>query len=184
MDSYVLKVRGGSDTYVKQDGSTGTAGKGALIETEVAFTLAASQDQTLFDGAGAGYIVRRLTPTECERLQGFPDGWTDIPWKGKEHAPDTPRYKALGNSMAVPCMRWIAERLTFVEREVLGLQEQNFRKARKDAGIRIEQAAVELGVSATTLLSWERGDTKPDADKLVLMAKLYDVSADYLLQLA
>ena len=59
--------------------------------------------------------VRRLTPTECERLQGFPDGWTDIPWRGKDHAPDGPRYKALGNSMAVPCMRWIGERIQRVE---------------------------------------------------------------------
>lgn len=55
--------------------------------------------------------VRRLTPAECERLQGFPDGWTDIPWRGKEHAPDGPRYKALGNSFAVPVVRWIGERI-------------------------------------------------------------------------
>lgn len=66
---YMLKVRGGADTYVKRDGSIGTAGKGALVEEEVAFTLAATQDQTLVQG---GYIVRRLTPLECERLQGFP----------------------------------------------------------------------------------------------------------------
>jgi len=51
--------------------------------------------------------VRRLTPVECERLQGFPDGYTDI----KENTPDGPRYKALGNSMAVPVMRWIGERI-------------------------------------------------------------------------
>ena len=56
-------------------------------------------------------VVRRLTPVECERLQGFPDGWTDIPWNGKEHAPDSRRYKALGNSMAVPVMRWIGKRM-------------------------------------------------------------------------
>lgn len=56
------------------------------------------------------YIVRRLTPTERERLQGFPDGWTDIEFKGKP-ASDTARYKALGNSMAVPVMRWIGERI-------------------------------------------------------------------------
>lgn len=61
--------------------------------------------------------VRRLTPTECERLQGFPDGWTDIPWRGKEHAPDGPRYKALGNSMATPCMRWIGERINNIEHQ-------------------------------------------------------------------
>ena len=55
--------------------------------------------------------VRRLTPTERERLQGFPDGWTNIPWRGKPDAPDGPRYKALGNSMAVPVMRWIGQRI-------------------------------------------------------------------------
>lgn len=54
--------------------------------------------------------VRRLTPTECERLQGFPDGHTLIPIKGKP-ASDAPRYKALGNSMAVPVMRWIGARI-------------------------------------------------------------------------
>lgn len=64
-------------------------------------------------GVTDGYAVRRLTPRECERLQGFPDGWTRVPWRGKpaEECPDTPRYKALGNSMAVPVMRWIGERI-------------------------------------------------------------------------
>ena len=61
--------------------------------------------------------VRRLTPTECERLQGFPDGWTAIPWKKKsaEDCPDGPRYKALGNSMAVNCMEWIGQRINAIE---------------------------------------------------------------------
>ena len=54
--------------------------------------------------------VRRLTPLECERLQGFPDGWTDVEYRGKP-ACDTPRYKALGNSMAVPVIRWIGKRM-------------------------------------------------------------------------
>lgn len=62
-----------------------------------------------------GLTVRRLTPRECERLQGFPDDYTDIPYRNKEHAPDGPRYKALGNSMAVPVMRWIGERIHMVE---------------------------------------------------------------------
>jgi DNA (cytosine-5)-methyltransferase 1 len=59
------------------------------------------------------FTVRRLTPTECERLQGFPEGYTAIAWRGKgaDQCPDGPRYKALGNSMAVLCMRWIGERL-------------------------------------------------------------------------
>lgn len=57
--------------------------------------------------------VRRLTPTECERLQGFPDGYTQIPWRGKpaSECPDGPRYKALGNSWAVPVVRWIGRRI-------------------------------------------------------------------------
>lgn len=57
--------------------------------------------------------VRRLTPRECERLQGFPDDWTKVPYKGKpaEECPDGPRYKALGNSMAMPVVRWIGERI-------------------------------------------------------------------------
>lgn len=62
-------------------------------------------------------VVRRLTPTECERLQGFPDGFTRIPYRGKasEDCPDAGRYKALGNSMAVPVMRWIGERIALAE---------------------------------------------------------------------
>lgn len=68
---------------------------------------------------GTRWVVRRLTPRECERLQGFPDDWTRIPWKGKpaEQCPDGPRYKAIGNSMAVPVMRWIGERIDEVERD-------------------------------------------------------------------
>lgn len=63
------------------------------------------------------WAVRRLTPTECERLQGFPDGFTRIPYRGKpaDKCPDGPRYKALGNSMAVNCMEWIGERIQMVE---------------------------------------------------------------------
>lgn len=62
---------------------------------------------------GWGMQVRRLTPIECERLQGFPDNHTLIGWRGKDAAecPDGPRYKAIGNSMAVPVMRWIGERI-------------------------------------------------------------------------
>ena len=62
--------------------------------------------------------VRRLTPTECERLQGFPDNWTRIPYRNKDAdaCPDGPRYKALGNSMAVNVMRWIGQRIAMVDR--------------------------------------------------------------------
>jgi DNA (cytosine-5)-methyltransferase 1 len=61
-----------------------------------------------------GWAVRRLTPRECERLQGFPDDYTLVPWRGGL-LPDGPRYKALGNSMAVNCMRWIGQRIEMVE---------------------------------------------------------------------
>lgn len=58
-------------------------------------------------------VVRRLTPMECERLQGFQDDWTKVPYRGKpaEECPDGPRYKAIGNSFAVPVVRWIGERI-------------------------------------------------------------------------
>ena len=59
------------------------------------------------------YLIRRLTPLECERLQGFPDGWTDIPG-----ASDSARYKALGNSVAIPCVEFIMGRITAALREV------------------------------------------------------------------
>ena len=97
-----LQIRGG-----KPGG-----GKGALVQEDMSATLTAAQTQTLFPGDGT---ARRLTPTECERLQGFPDGWTDVLYRGKEHAPDSPRYKALGNSMAVPVMAWIGRRIQQTE---------------------------------------------------------------------
>jgi DNA (cytosine-5)-methyltransferase 1 len=94
------------------------------VKEEIQFTL----NRTDVHGVSIGETaVRRLTPTECERLQGFPDGWTNIPWKyGKvvtpfprgplpKDCPDGPRYKALGNSMAVPVMRWIGQRIAAVE---------------------------------------------------------------------
>jgi DNA (cytosine-5)-methyltransferase 1 len=61
-----------------------------------------------------GMQVRRLTPLECERLQGFADDYTLVQHRGKPAA-DGPRYKALGNSMAVPVMRWIGERIQAVD---------------------------------------------------------------------
>lgn len=61
--------------------------------------------------------LRFLTPTECERLQGFPDDWTAVPYRGKP-ASDGPRYKAIGNSMAVPVMRWIGERIDILQRSI------------------------------------------------------------------
>jgi len=69
--------------------------------------------------------VRRLTPVECERLMGFPDNYTAIPWRGKpaEFCPDGPRYKALGNSWAVNCARWVGTRIQMVE-ELTGMRSE------------------------------------------------------------
>lgn len=130
-------------------------GKGPLIQEDVSGTLAARNDQALFEpvafaanqrgevrlsggdgavvgaipatqsgkqvqGVAQGYAVRRLTPRECERLMGFPDDWTRIPYRGRaaEECPDTPRYRAIGNSMAVPVMAWIGERMLLAESAV------------------------------------------------------------------
>lgn len=89
-------------------------GKGPLIQDNMSATLTVAQTQTLFPGDGT---VRRLTPMECERLQGFPDGYTDVPFRGKPHAPDSHRYTALGNSMATPVMRWIGKRIEQVDKD-------------------------------------------------------------------
>ena len=71
-----------------------------------------------------GSTVRRLVPTECEFLQGFPRDWTRIPWRGKpaEQCPDGPRYKAIGNSMAVPVMKWIGCRIKNITGGLYGVQ--------------------------------------------------------------
>lgn len=107
MKPVTLPIRGG-----KPGG-----GKGALIQHDMSATLFTHNTRTLITGDNEerGLTVRRLTPRECERLQGFPDDYTDIPYRNKEHAPDGARYKALGNSMAVPVMRWIGERIRMVE---------------------------------------------------------------------
>ncbi len=104
-EPYTIAIRGreeGSTVEVRNDGTAnalltpngGRAGMGV-------------------GAVGWGMQVRRLTPVECERLQGFPDNHTLISWRGKDatDCPDGPRYKAIGNSMAVPVMRWIGERI-------------------------------------------------------------------------
>lgn len=140
-----LILGGGSLTLRMRAGCDG-GGKGALIQIEKSGTLCPNNDQTLFTMQGFGdYItgggaassmksrdykdatdlivnqnltVRRLTPLECERLQGFPDGWTDIgAWtddNGKTHteSTDSARYKALGNSIALPPWAYVLTRLS------------------------------------------------------------------------
>jgi DNA (cytosine-5)-methyltransferase 1 len=98
--AHTFKIRGGG----------GDGGKGYLGSDEKTFTISTTQDQQLF----ANMAVRRLTPIECERLQGFPDDYTNIPWRKKSESPDGPRYKAMGNSMAVPVMNWIGKRISHI----------------------------------------------------------------------
>jgi DNA (cytosine-5)-methyltransferase 1 len=90
-------------------GGQGSGAGGIGYSEHVAPTLPASDGGNRTPTLLNGMAVRRLTPVECERLQGFPDNYTEIPWRGKTETPDGPRYKALGNSMAVPVMKWIGE---------------------------------------------------------------------------
>ena len=94
--------------------------EGALhrFMSELASTLRSDMGDNLL-AVAIDYIVRRLTPLECERLQGLPDGYTKIPYRGKsaEDCPDTPRYKALGNGWAVNCARWICQRIQNYDRK-------------------------------------------------------------------
>lgn len=88
-------------------------------EQNVAKTLTAGACQRLDleteDFVLSDFGIRKLTPIECERLQGFPDNFTNIPWRGKNQSPDNLRYQALGNSMAVPVMHWIGKRINYVQ---------------------------------------------------------------------
>ena len=96
----IIMAHGQANAEIREDGQ--------------ATTLTCNHEAPILSTAST---VRRLTPKECERLQGFPDDWTLVPWRGKdaERCPDAPRYKACGNSMAVPVMRWIGERIKIIE---------------------------------------------------------------------
>jgi DNA (cytosine-5)-methyltransferase 1 len=104
-------------TFVADPVAFRTAGDGAVYEEgDVTAPLTTGTDQNA-QIIAQRWRVRRLTPRECERLQGFPDDFTRIPYRGKraDLCPDGPRYKALGNSMAVNVMEWIGERIAEVD---------------------------------------------------------------------
>ena len=123
---------GGTQTTLGYDPESGTTPTLAKSQTvAVAFTENQRGDvwegnvaQSLNKGGGKPGMcypairqamqVRRLSVTESERLQGFPDGWTNVPYRGKPAA-DGPRYKALGNSMACNAMQWLGERIQMVD---------------------------------------------------------------------
>ena len=101
----VVCIHGNTISRQLHNGGNGTG----AIQDGTSYTLTTADRHAVSDGLH----IRRLTPVECERLQGFPDNHTLIPWRGKPAAdcPDSPRYRAIGNSMAVPVMRWIGERI-------------------------------------------------------------------------
>lgn len=107
-------------------GQGAKAGGIGYAEEQSPTLTSASSGTNLAPAVMHGVAVRRLTPIECERLQGFPDNHTLISWRGKDAAdcPDGQRYKAIGNSMAVPVMRWIGERIA----EALPIQEPTPRR--------------------------------------------------------
>ena len=85
----------------------------AVVSTQSARQHEDATDLVCQKAEAYAYLIRRLTPLECERLQGFPDGWTDIP-----DASDSARYKALGNSVAIPCVEFIMGRIAAALRAV------------------------------------------------------------------
>lgn len=103
--------RGAKMTNNRRNGSSGGApGTGIGEDGDPSPVLSGSHMPAIANHLG----VRRLTPRECERLMGFEDEYTLVTYRGKA-AKDGPRYRALGNSMAMPCVRWIGERVAMVE---------------------------------------------------------------------
>jgi DNA (cytosine-5)-methyltransferase 1 len=125
-DSKITKSKGLIDTITQRWGSGG--GNTAIVfnksfyakytKNEIAATLLGeSNARDMVNLTIDNGLLRKITPREAERLQGFPDNWTKISYKNKtaEQCPDSLRYKAIGNSMAVPVMRWIGNRILHVE---------------------------------------------------------------------
>jgi DNA (cytosine-5)-methyltransferase 1 len=117
--SFTLNAMHGHDMHaVAVPVAMRESGQGYWMQDDIAGTIDANMGMSGHANRPAvikqqAMQVRRLTPVECERLQGFPDGYTAIPWRGKpaSECPDGPRYKALGNSWAVPVVRWIGRRI-------------------------------------------------------------------------
>lgn len=111
-----LRAMGHSGSHANAGGQVAVAfqsSQSGVRTDDVHATLDSNNGSRRHNGAIHGSAVRRLTPRECERLQGFPDNFTLVTFRGKPAA-DGPRYKALGNSMAVPCMAWLGQRIQSV----------------------------------------------------------------------
>ncbi len=121
-DGAMPEIHEGGDSIGALRAANGGSSRDYVAFGDTARTLSARHDGSPCadrrpDVIAQASAVRRLTPKECERLQGFSDNFTAIPYRGKpaDQCPDGPRYKALGNSMAVPVMRWIGERIQLVD---------------------------------------------------------------------
>jgi DNA (cytosine-5)-methyltransferase 1 len=125
VDTYNGTIQGDVTVTMTTTGGGVASGPSVMQNLPIAWDaeLNASENKmgTLIRGGQGGrtdgvmmpnMAVRRLTPVECERLQGFPDKYTNISWSNKSESPDGHRYKALGNSMAVPVMKWIGKRIS------------------------------------------------------------------------
>ncbi|MET4860321.1 phage N-6-adenine-methyltransferase [Morganella morganii] len=126
-ENVCIAIAGNTIGRAPQNGGNGTG----YDESGVSYTLTKSD----IHGVSVRNSVRRLTPVECERLQGFPDNHTQISWRGKDatDCPDGPRYRAIGNSMAVPVMRWIGERI------LAALPQEETPDLRSDYAIALEE---------------------------------------------
>ena len=106
---------GGQLAVAFQDRVRGDDGRGYDRPPAASLGVCGTLETVKRHNVALPWAVRRLVPEECERLQGMPDEHTMIPWRGRNGAPDGPRYKALGNSMARNAMEWIGERIDMVE---------------------------------------------------------------------
>ena len=161
-DSRYIEAQKTADTVTAQYGTGG--GNVPLVYTESSFAQYRKGVGTLRATGGAlsggsenlvlyKSVLRRLTPLECERLQGFPDNWTKISWRGKpaDLCPDSLRYKAIGNSMAVPVMRWIGERIQlfdcyYIERKRKYVDYDRLYELLKKSPVSFEQIRQETGL--------------------------------------
>ncbi len=102
LDHHAVFSRQRVDVFKNDDVASTQSARQHKDATDLVVDLDEAQDDSILENETLVLLIRRLTPLECERLQGFPDGWTDI-----EGASDSARYKALGNSVAIPCVDYV-----------------------------------------------------------------------------
>ena len=104
LDHHAVFSRQRVDVFKDDDVASTQSARQHKDTTDLVMNLGEAQNDSMPENETLILLIRRLTPLECERLQGFPDGWTDI-----EGASDSARYKALGNSVAIPCVDYVLQ---------------------------------------------------------------------------